>query len=59
MIEITNKPTQQELDTFFDVLEWTVAWHKKHEPYATMLISAAEEVQNQMPYEADELGVIE
>lgn len=57
MIGINNKPSQLELDTFLEVLEWIIDWHKKNEPFATVVINAAEEVRSQIPYEVEEFVV--
>ena len=41
---MTKKPTQKELDTCFDVLEYLLEKTRKDEPYATNFIAALEAV---------------
>jgi hypothetical protein len=57
MIDVNSKPSQISLEVFHEVLEWIIFWHEKNEPYATVLINAAREVQDNVPYEVEEFEV--
>lgn len=52
---IHGKPTQKELDTARDVLEWISEKTRKDEPYAVNAIAAFEGALEQLPGDANDL----
>jgi len=54
MISDDTSPTQAQLDTFADVLDWVERETRKHEPYALEFLGACEVMQDTMGFSADD-----
>jgi len=52
-----NKPTQQNLDTTLETLEWWKDYLEKNEPQATNDRNALNQVIDSFPYELEELDL--
>lgn len=48
-------PTQEQLDTCLEVLEWYTEHLKEHEPYAKQDIALLEDVVNTLPRDVADL----
>lgn len=46
-----NKPTQSDIDTAREVLEYSIAYMNEHEPYAVNTIASFEATLGAMPNE--------